>query len=379
MTYAREDFMQADKCGTFHIYARCIRRCFLLGHDEESGKDYSGRKNWIPLRLAALRKTFMIDIFAYGVMSNHYHIILNNRPDLVKNLSTKEVVSRWLLLHPTVAMKDEKRFKPTSTEIAKFIEDFDIDEIRLRLSDISWFMRELNQYIAVKANREEGLTGAFFDGRFKSQYLADDNAVLACMIYIDLNPVRSKVAKSIEDSIFTSGYDRMNAHTAQMNLNALQETKYKEEDSLTYHQKKEIKTEKKIIKNSSWLSPLATNLTKKENKPETNLLQTTTTLTPQPFLSITVEKYLELLDLTGREYHEKKPGIIADKFAPILEAMGFQHEHWMLRIKKYDSWFYRVIGPLASLTDKLISTKQHWFKGVKAWENPKPEPELASA
>ena len=69
MTYAREDFMQADKCGTFHLYARCIRRCFLLGHDEESGKDYSGRKEWIPLRLAALRKTFMIDIFAYAVMS----------------------------------------------------------------------------------------------------------------------------------------------------------------------------------------------------------------------------------------------------------------------------------------------------------------------
>ena len=379
MTYAREDFMQADKCGTFHLYARCIRRCFLLGHDEESGKDYSGRKEWIPLRLAALRKTFMIDIFAYAVMSNHYHIILNNRPDLVKNLSTKEVVSRWLLLHPTVAMKDEKREKPTSTEIAKFMEDFDINEIRLRLSDISWFMRELNQYIAVKANREEGLTGAFFDGRFKSQYLADDNALLTCMIYIDLNPVRAKIANSIEDSIYTSGYDRMNAHTAQKNLDAIAETKYKNENSLTYHQKKEIKTEKKNIKRASWLSPLATNLSKKENNPETNLLQTTTPPTPQPFLSITVEKYLELLDLTGREYHEKKPGIIADKFAPILDAMGFQHENWMLKIRNYGSWYYRVIGPLAKLTDKLISTGQHWFKGVKAWENPKPEPELAPA
>jgi hypothetical protein len=73
MTYAKEDFMQANKCGTFHLYARCIRRCFLLWLDEESGKDYSGRKEWIPLRLAALRKTFMIDIFAYAVMPNHYY------------------------------------------------------------------------------------------------------------------------------------------------------------------------------------------------------------------------------------------------------------------------------------------------------------------
>ena len=106
---------------------------------------------------------------------------------------------------------------------------------------------------------------------------------------------------------------------------------------------------------------------------EINLLQTTTPA-PLTFLSITTEKYLELLDATGRAYHKKKPGAIADKFAPILEAMGFQHKHWMLRIKNYGTWYYRVIGPLASLADKLISTKQHWFNGVKLWENPKPDP-----
>ena len=226
-------------------------------------------------------------------------------------------------------------------------------------------------------------TGAFFDGRFKSQYLADDNALLTCMIYIDLNPVRAKIANSIEDSIYTSGYDRMNAHTAQKNLDAIAETKYKNENSLTYHQKKEIKTEKKNIKRASWLSPFATsNESTKKTKEETNTkpdLLKTTSPEPLPFLSITVEKYLELLDLTGREYHEKKPGIIADKFAPILDAMGFHHENWMLKIRNYGSWYYRVIGPLAKLTDKLISTGQHWFKGVKAWENPKPEPELAPA
>ena len=375
MTNAREDFMQADKCGTFHVYARCIRRCFLLGNDEESGKDYSARKEWIPLRLAVLRKTFLIDIYAYAVMSNHYHLILNNRPDLVKNLSSDEIGTRWLLLHPTASMKSEKREKPTATEIAALINDYTLEEIQSRLSDISWFMRELNQHIAVKANRDEGLTGAFFDGRFKSQYLADDFAILTCMIYVDLNCVRAKVAASIEDSIFTSGYDRMTSHTAQLNLNSLEETKYKDEDSLTYHQKKEIKIQKKIIKKSSWLAPLAINKTKSEPEngapKKINLLPATT---PTPFLSFTVEKYLKLLDLTGRTYHKNKPGVISDKFAPILDSMGFQQKHWMLRIKNYGLWYYRVIGPLASLADKLISTKQKWFKGVKLWENPKPKP-----
>ena len=320
MTYAREDFMQADQCGTFHIYARCIRRCFLLGHDEESGKDYSGRKDWIPLRLAVLRKTFLIDINAYAVMSNHYHLILSNRPDLVKNLTKKEVGARWLLLHPTESMKAEKREIPTKAEIAALIKEYTLKEIQSRLSDISWFMRELNQHIAVKANREEGISGAFFDGRFKSQFLADDFAVLTCMIYIDLNPVRAKVAKSIEDSIFTSGYDRMMAHTTQTNLNAIEKTKYKEEDSLTYHQKKEINIEKKNIQKANFLSPLAPKELKIETNNaqnnEINLLQNTTSA-PKPFLSITTEKYLELLDATGRAYHKKKSGAIADKFAPI--------------------------------------------------------------
>lgn len=369
MTNARKDFMQANQRGTFHLYARCVRQCFLLGNDEESGKDYSARKEWIPQRLRALRKTFLIDIYAYSVMSNHYHLILNNRPDLVNKLSSEEIATRWLLLHPTTAMRSEKRKKPTATEVAEFFIAFTEDEIRLRLSDISWFMRELNQYIAVKANREEGLKGAFFDGRFKSQYLADESAIIACMTYIDLNPVRAKTANSIEDSVFTSGYDRMIAHTAQMNLNSIEATTYKDEDALTHRQKKEIIFEKKNIQKAALLAPFAT---KESNfKNDLNLATDSST---QPFLPITVEKYLELLDLTGREYHKNKPGVIEDKFAPILEAMGFQHENWMLRIKHYGSWYYRVIGPLAKLTDKLTSTKQRWFKGIKLWENPKPEP-----
>ncbi len=369
MTNARKDFMQADQRGTFHLYARCVRQCFLLGNDEESGKDYSARKEWIPKRLRALRNTFMIDIYAYAIMSNHYHLILNNRPDLVKKLSPEEIATRWLLLHPTTAMRSEKRNKPTAAEVAEFFIEFTEDEIRLRLSDISWFMRELNQYIAVKANREEGLKGAFFDGRFKSQYLADDDAIIACMTYIDLNPVRAKKAKSIEDSIFTSGYARMLAQTAQMNVDAIEATTYKDEDALTYYQKNEIVLENKIIQEAAFLAPFAT---KESNiKNDFNLA---TDSSSKPFLPITVEKYLKLLDQTGREYHKNKPGVIEDKFAPILEAMGFQHENWMLKIKHYGSWYYRVIGPLAKLTDKLISTKQRWFKGIKLWEKPKPEP-----
>ena len=78
---------------------------------------------------------------------------------------------------------------------------------------------------------------------------------------------------------------------------------------------------------------------------------------------------MELLDFTGREYHKDKPGIISGNIAPILDVMGLSQKQWLENLKNYGKWYYRVLGPLIDLKDKLISTKQRWFKGVKTWAN----------
>ena len=83
------------------------------------------------------------------------------------------------------------------------------EEYRHRLYDLSWFMRTLNEYIARAANQEEGVKGRFWEGRFKSQALLDEQAILTAMTCVDLNPIRAGMAETTEASDFTSKQERI--------------------------------------------------------------------------------------------------------------------------------------------------------------------------
>lgn len=367
MTTARKNFMHASIVGTYHLFVRCVRRSFLQGFDDYSGKDYSHRKFWVPKQMMHLLKAYAIEIVAYAGMDNHYHLIARNRPDLLKDLSPFEIAARWLIIHPTKEMRIEKRKTPSKEELEATLLKNDAEKLRSRLSDISWFMWDLNQYIAVKANREDKCKGAFFESRFSSQILANDAAILTCMIYCDLNPIRAKIADSIETSIHTSGYVRYQAEVAKNNLLKAEELKEnKPNKKLNKRQEKEIKIQKGIAKKVDWLSPL--------EKFDLNLKDNSR----KPILNITTNKYLDLLDFTGREYHKDKPGIIPGTIAPILAVMGLSQKQWFERLKNYGKWYYRVLGPLIDLKEKLIELKQHWFKGTKNWDKP-PHEQISTA
>lgn len=190
----------------YHCVSRCVRRAFLCGEDKLTGQSYAHRRQWVEDRLLCLAGVFTIDVCAYAVMSNHTHVVLHVDSDEAKGLCDIEVARRWRRIHQvpifvqqfidTQRVPDNQIDKDTLSDI--------ISVYRHRLCDISWFMRELNEYIARQANKEDDCTGHFWEGRFKSQALLDEQALAACMVYVDLNPVRAHIAISPQTSHHTS-------------------------------------------------------------------------------------------------------------------------------------------------------------------------------
>ena len=240
----RAEVVVADEIGVYHCVQRVVRRAFLCGVDPLSGNSYDHRRTWIRDRLESLAGLFGVEIAAFAVMSNHLHVILRNRPDVVALWSDQEVAQavagslpgprgdqagssppHWL---PSLGQRPKRpdRYRlalqpchrageptdPLEQAVAMLTADPALmATIRGRLSSLSWFMRALAEPIARRANREDHCTGRFFEGRFKSQRLLDEAALLACSVYVDLNPIRARLADRPETSELTSAHERIMA------------------------------------------------------------------------------------------------------------------------------------------------------------------------
>ena len=195
----KEDFIP-EEVNVYHCFNRTVRRSFLHGVDPLTGIDYSYRREYFRQRMITLSENFSIDLLAIAVMGNHWHCVMRNRPDLVARMSNREVAIRWLSIVYRKKNKSNPKGRPTEAEISKLINDpKKLAEARLRLSDISWFVRLMCQTIAQKCNREDGMKGKFFEERFKMNRLDDEADVLACMAYVDLNPIMAGVTDELND------------------------------------------------------------------------------------------------------------------------------------------------------------------------------------
>jgi REP element-mobilizing transposase RayT len=214
MPVARSKQIILTETPYYHCISRCVRKAYLCGYDKTTGNDFEHRRAWFEKRLEKLSTAFAINICAYAIMHNHNHLVLHVDSEKAKCWSDIEVLRRWHSVHPNKAISamyldPSQRKTLTSLQISTVKKTVKV--YRERLCSISFFMKALNQYIASKANKEDDCTGKFWESRFKSQALLDERAIISCMIYVDLNPIRAGIASSLASSHYTSIKKRLAA------------------------------------------------------------------------------------------------------------------------------------------------------------------------
>lgn len=332
MTTPRSEIIDLASTQYYHCTTRCVRRAFLFGEDPLTLRNYDHRKGWLVDRFHFLSKIFAINICSYAVMSNHYHLVLFVNQSLIDILSDEEVILRWKFLFP-----DNARFFECSA-LTILERQERIDTIRKRLVDISWFMRCINQPLAVSANKEDDCTGRFWEGRFYSQALLDEGAILAAMVYDDLNPIRAGQAKTPEESNFTSIQERIFT-LAQVPELAL---------SHEPERKREI-----INKTMQPTTLMSFNCSQKINNPS------------YCTIPLSLSDYLELVDETGRIIRDDKPGAIPENLAPIFERLNFSSNGWIQFVENIERQFFYSIGNSAALCEFSARLNRRVAKGIK--------------
>lgn len=213
MTTARRKQVSLESAPYYHCTTRCVRRAFLCGEDDATGKSFNHRKQWVVDRLSEVAAVFAIDVCAYAIMSNHYHVIVYIDRERALMWTDDEVIERWCSIYKGHILVDRYRngeaLSPSELTVMKeFVATW-----RQRLHDLGWFMRNINEPIARQANEEDNCKGRFWEGRYKSQALLDEAALISCMAYVDLNPIRAGVAETPETSEFTSIKERIDIQT----------------------------------------------------------------------------------------------------------------------------------------------------------------------
>ena len=362
-----------------HCVQRCVRRAYLAGVDPASGKNYHFRREWIRRRLELLSSVFGIDVLVYSILSNHLHLVLRTRPDVVAAWSDSELATRWLRLFPGRRL-DEQLAEPTSTDVQMLLANPQrLQEIRLRLSDLSWFMRSLCEPIARLANRQDECSGRFWEGRFKAQRLTDEAALLACSMYVDLNPVRAAIAEAPEHSEHTSAYDRIAALQGReidsaaadlVVIDAQQAGKKLRSTSVQdlakeQRARKHARSGKRVLRDA-WLAPL--HLSSESSSLDPQLSGSGTRGSDKGFLPLSVREYLKLLDWTGRAGRSDKRGKIPSALLPILTRLGIDASLWCDLVWNFKKYFRTSAGRPQSLRAEAVRRGRQWVQGQRRAE-----------
>jgi hypothetical protein len=325
MTIARAHLVDPAVSRWYHCVTRCVRRAFLLGDEHQD------RKTWIEHRIQELAEIFAISVGGFAILENHLHLLVRLNPAPAQGWSDKEVVRRWSRLFPP---RDKARQPLPVTENwvqDRLKEPGWVARARQRLQSLSWFMKCLKEPLARLANRQDQMRGAFFEGRFKSVAILDDEALLTVCAYIDLNPVAAGIADVPEASAHTSIKQRVDHVQALGRI-----------DDLAAAQGGSVAGSIAAagIEESLWLCPI-------EDRRGVDSLR------EGMIEGFSLGNYLVLVDYTGRLFREGK-ATISREVAEILARIGSSTDSWQARLEQLKRRGGRLLGRFFAVTRERL-------------------------
>lgn len=316
MTRPRSSLVHPADTRWYHCVSRCVRRACLCGIDYSSGRNFDHRRSWVTDRLHELSGLFAIDIAAYAVMSNHYHLVVHLAPERAAAWSDRDVLLRWTrlfagppLVRHYLSGEEPALCPPELDQLREWVATF-----RQRLQDLSWFLRLLNESISRRANAEDQCRGRFWEGRFKSQALLDGPALISAMIYVDLNPVRAGMAATLEASSHTSILAR------------LRELEGAAQEPLL------------MPFDASGRLPSA--------------------------IPFALDDYIRLADWRGRQQHPDKRGTISGPLLPVLHRLGLDEQTFVAMSGELMKKFGNAIGAPATIAEHCARHELRYLRGV---------------
>jgi hypothetical protein len=305
MTIARAQLVDLSVTRWYHCVARCVRRASLLA---EGPVD---RKEWIERRLKELAEIFAVSVGAFSVLDNQVHVLMRLDPDIAKEWSDKDVVVRWGRLTPP---RDKRRqVLPVSKQwIESQLEDAgSVATARERLQSLGWFMKYLKEPLSRLANRQDETRGAFFEERFKSVAILDEESLLAVCTYIDLSPVAAGLAKAPEASRYTSIRARIEHAKAAGRLKDLKAAP---------RGRVAGSRASSALEESLWLCPIEDR--RGLDSSREGMIE-----------GMSLGGYLLLADYTARMFREEK-ATTTGELSAIFDRLGSSEETWCARMEK---------------------------------------------
>ena len=351
MTMPRRQLVDVSVTRYCHFISRCVRRACLCG------EGVTHRRAWIEARLELLAKNFAVSVCGFAILDNHLHVLCRLDPGVADGWSDDEVVRRWSAVYRPSCL-DVDNPATVQAWIEQQVQDTArVARYRARLQDLGWFMKALKEPLARLANREDDCKGTFWEARYKSIAILDEQALLATCDSIDLNPVAAGITRTPEDAPHTSIKEGGDHVRRNGDLDTLQAAA-----ADTFVAAARIEAD---LEQSHWLCPLHDRSAAAASRE--GML---------PALSLS--SYLALVDWTARLCRTGKARV-TEKVAGIMTRLGTSTEYWQSHLKKLlgkTRWLgsYCATSGSSRLPTRAASTT--WTTPSAAWlrgDDPRPQ------